>query len=97
MDIGTSESRIKRKIPNEEFLRVWTLSSSPREAGERLGIEPVSARTRAANLRKILGEDVVIRHPRVVKGRKALKDDKEEIERLRELGKKFIKEKKDAE
>ena len=72
----------RKHIPNEKFIVKWNQANSTRDAAKSLGIEINSARTRANNLRNILGEDAIIKHPRQT-GRRKLKDNAEEIQRLR--------------
>ncbi len=79
----------KKYIANEEFLIKWNSASSNREAADALGLEINSARTRANNLRNILGKDFVVKHPRK-SGRVKLKDNESEIERLRAIARQSI-------
>ena len=74
-------------ITNEIFIRMWNQSEYVSDAAEAMGMNPASARARAAKLRAIFakaGVEIQLKkHPKAPrKQKKSLVNDLDELERL---------------
>ena len=88
------ETKKKKIVSNEEFIRTWNQSAYVKDVAESLGISANSARARANKLRKIFAQAGISiqlkKHPRHSVRRKSLVDDVDELKRLANIAKQSL-------
>ena len=88
--VETPSTSQKKIVSNEQFIRAWNGAEYLSEAAEAMGIQPESARARAAKLRKTFakaGVNLTLRvHKRKPRSDRAgLADDSVELARLAQI------------